>query len=284
MSATDSLDYAFLRYFGVNAAVEERFHSFYLKYLSDYHRVLDLGSGMGGFVQLLEKSGKNAYGVDSDPGCVAEARGLGVEIVEADVVEYLRTLEEGSLDAIFSAHLVEHLPYEVVLEVIRLSHRALRPGGRLLLVTPNPRGLISHLEFYHQHFGHVAFYQPELLAFFMNYAGFQRTQTGENPDTSPDQVAPGHPLGRITAPPPKPLTHLDILPCPTNFWRRLVWYPKAWLARWLVRPYTDQLMSRLTQAEQRLADYASALNRPFECYAIGDKALTATDSTTRQHL
>ena len=273
MSATKSLDYAFLRYFGVDTAVEKRFHSFYLNYLSDYHRVLDLGSGMGGFVQLLCKAGKDAYGVDSDPGCVTEARSLGVEIVEADVIEYLRTVEEGSLDAIFSAHLVEHLPYEVVLEVIRLSYRALRPGGRLLLVTPNPRALISHLEFYHQHFGHVAFYQPELLAFFMDFCGFQHTQTGENPDTNPDQVAAGHPLAKMSAPLPVPLTHWDVLPRPDNFWRRLIWGPKMWLVRWLVRPYTDPMMTRLAQTEQRLADIAVALNRPFECYAIGDKAI-----------
>jgi len=268
-----SLDYAFLRYFGVDVAVEERFHSFYLPYLADYERILDLGSGMGGFVQLLCQAGKDACGVDSDPGCVAESRALGVPIIEADVVNYLRTVEEASFDAIFSAHLVEHLPYEVVLDLIRLSQRALRPGGRLLLVTPNPRGLISHLEFYHQHFGHVAFYQPELLAFFMHYCGFDKTQSGENPDTSPDRVAAWHPLAKLVTPPPAPLTYREILPRPNRFWRRLAWYPKMWLVRWLVRPYTDRLMGRLAQTEQLLATSNAALNRPFECYAIGDKAV-----------
>lgn len=272
-----SLDYAFLRYFGVDAAVEERFHSYYLSYLTDHNRILDLGSGMGGFVKLLCDAGKDAYGVDSDPGCVAEARGLGVPVVEADVVEHLETLEAGTLDAIFSAHLVEHLPYPVVLQVIRLSYRALRPGGRLLLVTPNPRSLISHLEFYHQHFGHIAFYQPELLAFFMNYAGFARTQTGENPETSPDRVAPQHPLAWLSSPASlaqisrPPLTPATILPTPHHRLRRMIWYLKMWLARWLVRPYTDPLMGRLNEAEDRLRHLTTTANRPFECYAIGDK-------------
>lgn len=266
-----SLDYAFLRYFGVDAAVAERFHAFYLPLLADYHRVLDLGSGMGGFVKLLADAGHDAYGVDSDPGCVAAAIGLGSQIVEADVLEHLAALEPASLDAIFSAHLVEHLPYPAVLELIRLSHRALRPGGRLLLATPNPRALIAHLEFYHQHFGHVAFYQPELLAFFMDFCGFPTTQTGENPETAPEQIAPGHPLAQ-SAEKPSPFPETDeILPRPASFWRRLVWMPKRWLTRWLVRPYTDPLLWRLQQNDERLTAWSAALNRPFECYAIGDK-------------
>lgn len=266
-----SLDYAFLRYFGVDATVEERFHSFYLPLLADYHRVHDLGSGMGGFVKLLADTGHAATGVDADPDCVAAARSLGASIVEADVLEHLAGVEADSLDAIFSAHLVEHLPYPAVLEVIRLSYRALRPGGRLLLVTPNPRALISHLEFYHQHFGHVAFYQPELLAFFMDFCGFARTQTGENPDTTPDRVAPGHFLTPPSAPSPFPAPD-EILPHPSSFWRRLVWQPKMWLARWLVRPYTDSLFWQMRQNDERLTAWSAALTRPFECYAIGDKA------------
>ncbi|MCL4832177.1 MAG: methyltransferase domain-containing protein [Caldilineaceae bacterium] len=228
---------------------------------------------MGGFVKLLCDAGKDAYGVDSDPGCVAEARALGVPFVDADIIDHLRSLEEGSLDAIFSAHLVEHLPYDIALDLIQLAYRALRPGGRLILATPDPRGLISHLEFYHQHFGHVAFYHPQLLTFFMDYCGFQRTQIGENPDTSPDRIMPNHPLAKLAPPLPAPLTYREILPRPQSFWRRLVWVPKMWLVRWLVRPYTDRLMGRLAQDEQLLAAYSAALNRPFECYAIGDKAV-----------
>ncbi|RME53504.1 MAG: class I SAM-dependent methyltransferase, partial [Caldilineae bacterium] len=268
-------DYAFLRYFGVDVAVEERFHSFYLSRLADYDRILDLGSGMGGFVKLLQDAGKDAYGVDSDPGCVADARSLGLSIVEADVVEHLRSLAPGSLDAVFSAHLVEHLPYDVVLEVIRLAHRALRPGGRLLLVTPNPRALVSHLEFYHQHFGHVAFYQPELLGFFMDYCGFQVVETGENPDTAPERVAAHSTwakLATLVEPHPlPPVTPEALLPRPHSLLRRLIWRPKLWLIRWLVQPFTDRLAGQVRLTAERSRLLAELVNRPFECYAIGDK-------------
>lgn len=270
--ASPSLDYAFLRYFGVDAAVEERFHAFYLPLLADYRRVIDLGSGMGGFVRLLSAAGHEAWGVDADEACVAAARALGCEIVQADVLDYLSGLEPGSVDAIFSAHLVEHLPYQTVLDVIRLSHRVLRPGGRLLLVTPNPRALITHLEFYHQHFGHVSLYQPELLAFFMRYSGFAHTDTGENPDTAPDKIAPGHPLAQLAQPPAPAPAWEEILPRPSSLLRQLLWFPKRRLAAWLVRPYTDALGAGVRENRERLTAWSTALNRPFECWALGDKA------------
>ena len=113
------------------------------------------------------------------PRCVGEARTHAIPVVQDNVIDHLRTIEPGALDAIFSAHLVEHLPYEVVLELIELSFRALRPGGRLLLATPNPRALVSHLEMYTMHFGHVAMYHPNLLAFFMRYAGFAARRPAE---------------------------------------------------------------------------------------------------------
>jgi SAM-dependent methyltransferase len=276
------LDYAFLKYLGVSVDGEEALHSFYLPFLAGRSRVLDLGCGMGGFVKLLREQGIDGYGVDSDPQCIAEARAHNLSVIEADVVEYLRTLEPASLDAIFSAHMVEHMPYSVVLETIQLAQRALKPGGRLLLVTPNPRALIAHLELYPMHFGHIAMYHPKLLAFFMDYAGFAHTEMGENPHTMAVQVSADSPLRAL---PTLPLSILErgpggevILPKPTHPLRKAIWYVKMGLVHWLVQPYFDhtartlkQLETRVAQSEQALQITLQAIDRPFECYVIGDK-------------
>ncbi|MCB0025247.1 MAG: class I SAM-dependent methyltransferase, partial [Caldilinea sp.] len=133
------LDYRFLEYLGVSIDGEAALHSIYVPMFAGRDRVVDLGCGLGGFVKLLRAQGIDAFGVDGDPMCVAEARSHDIPVVQDDVLGYLRAVEPESLDGVFSAHLVEHLPYEVVLELIELSFRALRPGGRLLLATPNPR-------------------------------------------------------------------------------------------------------------------------------------------------
>lgn len=274
------LEYAFLKYLNVSIEGEAALHSFYLPFLAGRTRVLDLGCGLGGFVKLLCENGHDAYGVDSDPHCIADAQHHHLPVVQADVVEYLRTLAPASLDAIFSAHLVEHLPYPAVLETVQLAHRALRPGGRLLLVTPNPRALVTHLELYPMHFAHVALYHPNLLAFFMSYSGFTRTETGENPHTMPQHVSAESPLRHLalTLGPGVRPNWGEVLPRPAHPLRRSIWYVKMGLVRWLVQPFFDraqqeaqQLQMQLTQVEQSLRTLVEATNRPFECYAIGDK-------------
>lgn len=274
------LDYAFLDYLQVSIAGEAALHGYYLPFLTGYERVLDLGCGLGGFVKLLRDNGIDAYGVDSDPACIAAARQHDLPVVEADVLDHLRELEPASLDAIFSAHMVEHMPYEVVLTTIELAQRALRPGGRLLLVTPNPRALITHLELYHMHFGHCALYHPKLLSFFMTRSGFAQTREGENPHTMPAHISAESPLRLLTTPAPMAASAWrEPLPKPASLLRRAIWYVKMGLIRWLVRPYADQTEREFRQLEHQvraltetLHTTLEAVNRPFECYVIGDKA------------
>lgn len=286
------LDYAFLKYIGVSVEGEATLHGFYLPFLAGRQRVLDLGCGLGGLIKLLREQGFDAYGVDSDPQSIAEARRHALPVVEQDILEHLRTLAPASLDAIVSAHVVEHMPYAVVLELIQLAYRALRPGGRLLLITPNPRALVTHLELYHMHFGHLALYHPKLLAFFMEYAGFTHTEQGENPHTLPANVAGESPLRTLPVLLP---SHGEreaggeagaVLPKPSQPLRKLIWYGKMGLVRWLVQPYFDrtqrdlrqqqaalvEMRTELAQTHEALRTTLATLNRPFECYVIGDKA------------
>lgn len=181
------LDHAFLRYIGVNPTDQRRNQRFYLPFFEDCQRVADLGCGDGDFVQLLLEQGVQAVGVDSDPVAIEHLRQRGIPVVSADAVGFLKSAETDSLDGLFAAHLVEHMPYEAVYELIFHAYRVLRPGGRIVLVTPNARGLISHLEMYWLHFGHVSFYHPRLLCFFLQHAGFGAETWGENP-------APAYPI------------------------------------------------------------------------------------------
>jgi len=184
------LDDAFLRYIGATPENQRRIQSFYIPFFANCPGlVVDLACGHGDFVQLLTEQGVEALGVDSDPACCAEANDRGIDVLCSDVFDYLDQVEEESLSGIFSAHLVEHLPYQKVLELIQLSYRALQPQGIILLTTPNVRALYTHLESFYMHFGHVTFYHPKLLSFFLDYSGFSDPRVGENPRMA-------HPLWR----------------------------------------------------------------------------------------
>lgn len=184
------LDYAFLRYMRVQRETQRHIQEIYLPQFAGFHRVVDLGCGDGDFVAMLIEQGHQALGVDSDPQEVAYARSANIPVAEADVFDWLLAeadaVEKGqrpAWDGVFSAHLVEHLRYERVLNLIRLSYRILRPGGKIILATPNVRGLFSHLEMFYMHFGHETFYHPQLLCFFLEYVGFTGTEIGENLQT-----------------------------------------------------------------------------------------------------
>jgi SAM-dependent methyltransferase len=56
-------------------------------------------------------------------------------------------LAGGDWDLIVAADLVEHLYPEDTLRVYEESYRLLRPGGRLLIWTPNPGHLLERLRF-----------------------------------------------------------------------------------------------------------------------------------------
>ena len=121
----EGLDYAFLEYIGVTPESQTPIRGFYVPMFEGCRRVVDLGCGNGTFVKLLLDQGIDAIGVDSDPLVCASLRENAIPVIENDALTYLEEVTPASLDGIYSAHLIEHLPYEVVLRLIQLSWRAL---------------------------------------------------------------------------------------------------------------------------------------------------------------
>ena len=104
--------------------------------------VLDIGCGRGEWLQLLESEGIKAQGVDRNRVFVEECRRAGLTIIEADALTHLRSLPSESLNVVTSFHLVEHLPFEMLINMLDEMVRTLRRGGLLILETPNPENLL----------------------------------------------------------------------------------------------------------------------------------------------
>lgn len=256
--ATDSLDYEFLRYIGVTPESQRRIQSFYLPFFDGCQRVLDLGCGDGDFLTLLEDKGIEGVGVDRDQRCCQAASERGLKVVCQDVFAYLKEQEEASFDGIFSSHLVEHLPYEAVLELFSLCHRNLKKGGTLVVTTPNVRGLFSHLEMFYMHFGHVTFYHPNLLCFFLKRTGFQDVTMGENPSLA-------YPLlGDIGV---SPLEMSGTGQTRGPWWTR----PFRGLLLRLLGPELRSMTSQVNRNLEQLRRALERVDRSFECYAKGEK-------------
>jgi len=134
--------------------------------------VLDLGCGRGEWLELLRDTQMHARGVDLNRLFVESCRGRGFDVEHADVLLALRRLPECSVGAITSMHLVEHLPFETVIALLDEAKRVLRPGGLLLLETPNPENLLVGACTFYTDPTHRNPIPPETLRWIVEARGF----------------------------------------------------------------------------------------------------------------
>jgi SAM-dependent methyltransferase len=153
----------------VAAALAER----YLDLLVANPPVVDIGCGRAELVEMLAKRGVEAIGVDTDPSMVAEARDRGLDVRQVDGNSFLRSREPGSLGAIIATHLVEHLEFADLVELLELAATRLRPGGVLIAETPNPTSLVVLGNSFILDPTHLRPLHPSLLTFLCEGAGFR---------------------------------------------------------------------------------------------------------------
>jgi SAM-dependent methyltransferase len=136
-------------------------------------KVADLGCGRGEWLELVREWGHDPSGVDLNPLFVQQAREQGFDVACSDVLAWLRAQPPGSFAAVTSFHLVEHLPFPVLLQVVEQAWRVLAPGGRLVLETPNPENLSVASQCFWLDPTHQRPLPPPLLEFLVTHAGLE---------------------------------------------------------------------------------------------------------------
>ena len=159
---------------GPESVIKEHAHA----YLVDVGRVaglgpiLDLGCGRCEWLKVLRDAGIDAYGVDANELFVGRGVACGLDVRLNDAIEHLRNLPESKLGAITAFHLVEHLEIESLIELLDLCLRALRPGGLLILETPDPENLVVGASSFYLDPTHVRPLPPRLLSVLVAARGF----------------------------------------------------------------------------------------------------------------
>jgi O-antigen chain-terminating methyltransferase len=135
---------------------------------------LDLGCGRGEWLELLAEHGFVAQGVDIDDAMLSDCRHLGLAVHTADALAFLRALPSESQSLITGFHIAEHLPFDTLQELVGQALRVLRPGGLLILETPNPENITVGTASFYLDPTHEHPLPPPLLAFLTEFSGFKR--------------------------------------------------------------------------------------------------------------
>ena len=104
--------------------------------------LLDIGCGRGEWLEVLKEAGVQARGVDHNRIVVEQCKLLALDVEENDALTYLGSLPDESLSAVTAFHFAEHLPLNDLVRFLDAVGRALRPGGLIILETPNPENLL----------------------------------------------------------------------------------------------------------------------------------------------
>jgi glycosyltransferase involved in cell wall biosynthesis/SAM-dependent methyltransferase len=111
--------------------------------------VLDLGCGRGEWLEILKEEGLIAKGVDINRSMILYCNKLGVEVFCDDLLKYISGLPSESLGAVTGFHIVEHLLFDKLIQLIDETVRVLKPGGVAIFETPNPENvMVGSCNFY----------------------------------------------------------------------------------------------------------------------------------------
>jgi SAM-dependent methyltransferase len=139
--------------------------------------VIDLGCGRGEWLEVLKENGLKGIGVDLNRDSVNQCRSSGLDVICDDALMHLAQLPAASCGSLTAFHMVEHLPLRVLMQLLAQARRVVKPGGLLILETPNPANLIVGAHTFYNDPTHCNPIPAETLAFMVESSGFQAVRT-----------------------------------------------------------------------------------------------------------
>lgn len=135
--------------------------------LGEYSAHLDVGCGPGSFISMLDPS-KTSVGLDIDQGQIDYAN----QHYGKDQHSFVRQkagdpfpFDDHSFDVITIIELVEHITLEEASQMMKEVFRVLRPGGRVIISTPNYHSLWPLLEFLVNRISEVSYEEQHITHF-----------------------------------------------------------------------------------------------------------------------
>lgn len=158
--------------------IVDRLHE-YLPYFNKLKKglkslpILDIGSGRGEMLQVLNKAKFEAIGLDINYDMVKRSQKKGLSAIQGDAITHLQNTKSQSYSAITGFHIVEHIPFDQLITLFKQAHRSLAEDGFVLFETPNPENIIVATAGFYMDPSHLNPLPPDLLAYALESCGFR---------------------------------------------------------------------------------------------------------------
>src|SRR5207249_4562534 len=140
-------------------------------------KILELGCGHGALLYFLKHNGFTCVdGVDISREQVRLAESLGLQNIACeDLVDFLQRCEPASYEMVFMLDVIEHFKKDEIPALLTLVWNSLKPGGRLVIYTPNAEGPFG-VRYRYYDLTHDISFTPQSLAQLLRLSRFERIQ------------------------------------------------------------------------------------------------------------
>jgi SAM-dependent methyltransferase len=153
---------------------------------TENQKLLDLGAGNGANSIFFLNKGYMVYAIEWNTAGVNQLNNLGVRTLQHDIENTPYQFTDNFFDEVFWGDNIEHLYFPE--EVAREIYRILKPGGRLVLSTPNHGWIINRLYYFlkgiprrtegHKlpiwKWQHIRFFNSQELNNFLRHCDFKK--------------------------------------------------------------------------------------------------------------
>jgi len=153
-NAKDNFDKLYFEFEELHRGSEELIKKrleFYLPLLKLYRerfdrpKLLDIGCGRGEFLEIAKSEGFEVEGVEINKIYVEMCSNKGLKVYYSDGLNFLKDIPDNHYHVISLIHVIEHLEFDYLLELLSETYRVLEKGGFLILETPYTKNPIVGL-------------------------------------------------------------------------------------------------------------------------------------------
>lgn len=144
----------------------------YVQLAKDHQPAIDVGCGRGEFLLACRDAKIDAKGFDVNERSIADLKAKRIDATLAGVPDCFHGVADGTIGSILAMHVVEHIPVELLFALFANAARLLRPGGLLMIETPNAESLVASASDFWRDPTHLAPRHPAALTVLAREYGF----------------------------------------------------------------------------------------------------------------